>query len=543
MDVDAINAINLDSLKESTIQHINVYADRAQITRLFKVNVAAGQNKVTISSLPNITDRESLRVEARGPVVIHGVASSKVAKKQPDETSPLLEELNGNKEKATDALERYKKALKAIDGYMDKIDVQYLDISKLGEAMEIYDTTEEKWDAKIRQVNKEIEAIEGEMTEEEERLENAVGNKELRTRVVVGLFAESATEIEIVLIYAVSHSSWEPSYDIRANLQNPEAPVKVVYKASITQQTGETWENAPITLETATPTFDLELPYLDIWKISETMSAAATRRLSVGGKRARKILADPDDLDYAPHKATVVTSKGNVNATFRIPGKSTIPSNEEAHDVTIAELQLDANMSWMCIPKGDDQVHLKATIKNSSEYTFLAGSSNVYVDQSFIASSLVPRVSPQEVFECLLGLDPSIRLSESGFYNKSRVHSFSQRITVHNTKIVNVEGIKIVDHIPVSQDANISINLISPALTLPKASASGSEGKVSIPASVQVSEGVVAKWRERLGYSAESLGENGQLEWVCSIPALGKVNLLLQWDVTAPHTTHVYGLY
>ena len=59
------------------------------------------------------------------------------------------------------------------------------------------------------------------------------------------------------------------------------------------------------------------------------------------------------------HISTVVTSKGNVNATFEIPGKITIPSDNEQHNVTIAELDLEATMSWVCVPKGDTRVHLK----------------------------------------------------------------------------------------------------------------------------------------------------------------------------------------
>ena len=38
---------------------------------------------------------------------------------------------------------------------------------------------------------------------------------------------------------AVSHASWEAGYDIRVNMQEPGAPVKVIYKAAIKQITGE----------------------------------------------------------------------------------------------------------------------------------------------------------------------------------------------------------------------------------------------------------------------------------------------------------------
>ena len=45
----------------------------------------------------------------------------------------------------------------------------------------------------------------------------------------------------------------------------------------------------------------------------------------------------------------------------------------------------------------------KAKVKNLSDYTLLPGKANVYVNESFIAQSKVPAVSPQESFRCPLG--------------------------------------------------------------------------------------------------------------------------------------------
>jgi len=39
-----------------------------------------------------------------------------------------------------------------------------------------------------------------------------------------------------------------------------------------------------------------------------------------------------------------------------------------------------------------------------------------------------------------------------------------------------------------------------------------------------------------------ALGKDGMLEWVCAIPALGKVNLLLEWEVTNNPETRIVGL-
>ena len=55
---------------------------------------------------------------------------------------------------------------------------------------------------------------------------------------------------------------------------------------------------------------------------------------------------------------TTITSKGNVSATFTVPGTITIPSDNSAHNVTITQLKLDATMSWIAVPKIDARVRL-----------------------------------------------------------------------------------------------------------------------------------------------------------------------------------------
>jgi len=129
-------------------------------------------------------------------------------------------------------------------------------------------------------------------------------------------------------------------------------------------------------------------------------------------------------------------------------------------------------------------------------------------------------------------------VSQSGFYNKCTTHAFTQTITIHNTKSVGIEKLKITDNIPVSQDANITVNLISPGLTIPLPSTTASK---TTPSSVTVANGIVAQWSGS-GSDVNALGRDGLLDWVCSIPAHAKNNLLLQWEVSTTQKIAIQGL-
>ena len=56
-----VNVIELDSVADSTISGVSVYSSRAEITRVFKFNIATGQNQLHISGLPRVLDPDSLR--------------------------------------------------------------------------------------------------------------------------------------------------------------------------------------------------------------------------------------------------------------------------------------------------------------------------------------------------------------------------------------------------------------------------------------------------------------------------------------------------
>jgi len=73
--------------------------------------------------------------------------------------------------------------------------------------------------------------------------------------------------------------------------------------------------------------------------------------------------AGEPDMDYA---GLDVTSKGGASATFKVPGLVTIPSDYAVHNFTIVQLDLEAEMSWISVPKVDARVHLKVRLPSPS---------------------------------------------------------------------------------------------------------------------------------------------------------------------------------
>jgi hypothetical protein len=63
---------------------------------------------------------------------------------------------------------------------------------------------------------------------------------------------------------------------------------------------------------------------------------------------------DPDMLK----RTMLVASKGDINASFIVPGLISVPSDGASHNVTVCELALDSVMSWVSVPKKNSKAHL-----------------------------------------------------------------------------------------------------------------------------------------------------------------------------------------
>ena len=190
---------------------------------------------------------------------------------------------------------------------------------------------------------------------------------------------------------AVHNASWSALYDVRVSMNKTHKPVELFYKASITQSTGESWDDVPIILETATPTDNVTIPKLDPWRVSvyaPPRPPPPPRPMS-GAMRARSVMplteeveedsdedmgfglfddgpvAQPTPAARMAVNSALVVSQGNITATFRVPGRTTVPSDGAFHSVTIAKLDLDAVVEWVAVPKKDPRTHLKVSRPSS----------------------------------------------------------------------------------------------------------------------------------------------------------------------------------
>ncbi|KDQ13205.1 hypothetical protein BOTBODRAFT_133795 [Botryobasidium botryosum FD-172 SS1] len=560
------NVLKFVSADVSAITNVSLYGSRAEITRVAKLDLKAGQNRVTITGLPGVMLEKTLRVEGRGSATIHDVTISTTPSNE--ESFPELEALKSEKKVIESSQYRVSKRLEALESFLTTLSAKGNSIAQVTEVLTGYETEAAALQNQSYDLDRRLTELDRRVGEEENRTRIQSPSGELNKQVTVAIFARAEGPVELVLIYAVSRASWRAAYDTRvttANTKDDSTPVDLIYKALISQSTGEDWTDVPVVLETASPTFGLSIPELTPHTLRVYHPQPVYRSAHSAVRKPLAPRASTSSVAYflAPsypsppmacpivEQEAMVTSAGNVTATFTIPGRSNIPSDGEDHQVTIAKLKLEARLQWVAVPSMSLQTHLKANIKNASEYTFLPGETSVYLDGSFISNSPVPPVSPEESFDCPLGVDSSIRLtyhprttraSKSGFYTKTQTHAYAQRITVFNTRTQPVDNVTVLAQVPVSQDAAITVKISKPALP-PPAPGSGSAQQVLSDGpsgsgaggsgTVRVSPDVAAEWED---------GQEGRLKWTAKLAPQEKLLLELEWEVSAPVGTPIVGL-
>ncbi|CCA74226.1 hypothetical protein PIIN_08179 [Serendipita indica DSM 11827] len=555
-------------------------ADRAEVSRMFDVQLKEGQNEIDISQLPTVLDEDSIRVDGIGEgAIISDVIYHPPAQRQRSSRSS--------------ASTGHKKAIMA--KYSDTLKSADTTSIQLGEFLDLYSEKQTAINQKISLLQEKIEGKEDEISEQRKiQLIDSEGKKRA-VRITILVHAAKDGAAKICLKYLVSRASWAPLYDLRASIGPTKTEISLQYRATVTQRTGEDWGDVELTLSTASPQLASEIPKLTPQWLNPIVNywagkgkqlhldsgrgfAKASPRMAK--RRIRSRSSDEEDEEEAEEDIRrpfdipqALSIEGAISTSFVIDGLSTIPSDtdstSQAHKVAVAVVDLTAELEWIAVPREQPSAFLQARVKNTSQYMFLPGRANIFLDDNFVAKSEIEHVSPNESFSCSLGVDPQVKMtyhprtkktrSQGGLLSsKAITTAYHQKMTIRNTRSTPVKRLLVRDQVPVSGDQQIKVTLLDPSNiefngrntisaatdTTNKRSSMmvGSENRLQVPKEVQIGRGVSVRWKvsddELMSDAATSVGldgaREGMIEWVCELGAGQATDLTLSWEVTAP---------
>ena len=263
--------------------------------------------------------------------------------------------------------------------------------------------------------------------------------------------------------------------------------------AEITQNTGEDWNNVNVELTTARPSVSARPAEPRPWIIGLQQDVG---RFNARGGRGGDITLMLDGLNL-DEKAKIehmpVTNVSDVlrttsgfvrqnretqwavsdvteqmiSTSFVLPRRENILGNNTSKKVSVKAVKMAGDTEYFANPRQGPYAYLKAKMKNMTNFPFLEGPANVFLDGNYVHSTLIPLSVSGEEFDLYLGIDDKIRIDrrlvekfndESGLLsNKDRVR-YSYKITVENYKKIATK-ITVLDQYPVSQSDQIEVKL------------------------------------------------------------------------------------
>lgn len=486
----------------SHITQVTVFTDRAQITRIATVTIKKGENKVAFDQLPDSIIEKSVQVNGNGNATLNDIKFKKVYYEEyPHEKVKTLHgkisELQKSQAEISDAIEIARKEKSFVENIASKLTAEnsseqasqpILDPEKWIKMVDFYRSKNEKLSAEIRELNRKNADLQNSLNKYKNELKEIGANQsKKRNQVQVDLETdEPETEMVLELKYITYGASWYPFYDLRASSTHKK--VDIAYNAMVTQTTGENWEDANVKISTAQVQVSGKIPelnpwYIDFYRPPVERSAMVRRKSKMSFKESAKTSGNEkfdDFMDAAMPKKKAEKPKmktkqakaetGATSVVFNIPGRNSINSDNIPHKLSIIMRELPAEFFYTTVPKISPFAYLKTEITNDTEFPFLEGETNIFLDGSFVANSNLKLVAPKQKFEASLGVDEGIKVEhklinkfrkDKGFMSKKQNTVYEYEILITNNK-TDKQKIAVIDQLPISQNNEIQVELIKP---------------------------------------------------------------------------------
>lgn len=461
------------SAKVSTVV---VYPDRAQVTREQTVT-CRGPTSARFEAVPLAAAADSLRARATGATV-EGLISEEYTREEAhrEERARLETRLGAilREEKAhNDAVARVSDLRTLANGYtdvaVDRITRELTASSKpdpraweaaLDSALAVRQramTEALEASARLRALEKQRSQVEAEMemlrldTERQER------------RVEVRLSCPEGTRARVELTYLVGQVSWTPSYEARAN-ENTRT-MELTTLATVRQATGEDWTEAKLVLSTAQPQRDATLPAI------RPLTVFAEERA-----KERRVLVRRDEQPQHAHAGgtdNTARSKGlesvpqGLSVQLVAPTPVSIPGDDSAVRVQVAQTRLKAAFHWRTIPKLHPVVFRVARLNNAAAFPLLPGDVDLYRGTGFIGRQSLEHVAQGAPFELTFGVEEGLRVERrvveelqrpKGLFKDTQRFRYAYQFTLNNLR-AHPEEVELSEHFPVSELEDVKVEL------------------------------------------------------------------------------------
>lgn len=478
----AYNTAQAQTRQKVSIEKVTVFLNGAEIESSSRLNLPQGESEVLFTNIAGNIVQQSISVGVGGNVAVQSataqndylVSNNLSPKAQGIKDSiELLDQqvqlLNDKKAVLNEQLSVIKENRK-VTGSNTGLSVAELQklLDLINAKMNGLLAEGHTLDRQSNKINERLALLNRQLDEERKRDFQPGG------QLLVKFYAPAATAANVTISYVTPNASWSPSYDLRVDKIN--APVKLIYKANIIQNSGVKWENVKLSLSTGNPNEGAEAPVMSPWYLSFYQPAPMLYRSNAkvmlnavpaaaeGAAYGDSVTMDMEAKARPSLGDYVQVDNSGLNTVFDIDLNYTIPSDGQEHLVAVKDYQLSATYRYYVAPKLDRDAFLQARITNWEDLNLMPASTNIFYEGAYVGQGYIDMRNVKDTLNLSLGRDKKIIVRRENDKNYRSVktiganvrRSFGYTIEVRNTKKESIDLV-VLEQFPVSNDKDISI--------------------------------------------------------------------------------------
>lgn len=483
----------------SKIDRVTVYPDGAVVTRLGKASLLEGVSQIVLRGLPASVDPASIRVEAQGDgsFAIGAVDVRQV----PGEARPALDQalegkirlLQGEKAKLAGEISAIEAKRATIENFgkvgPDKLGEggKVLPVSDWPAVFDAIGTALVKVQGELLTLRNRISDLDAEIAALEKARPLAPRAGQPRRDVAIAVEAKAPVAADIAVSYRVAGASWLPVYEARLTTGSANAAeIAFTRRAELRQRTGEDWNEVAVELSTTRSAQGTRAPELTPLRIAfyeppvvYEERARLQRQDSERTARSPALAIAPAPVTpeqalgaAEPKKAEVQTasvSAGAYQASFKVPGRITVPQDGSSKAVVLTQGKVKPELSARATPELEEKAYLEASFNHEDEAPLLAGEVYLHRDGAYIGKGRLGQVAPGDKVELGFGADDRLKVTrvpvrrrenDSGWLGSTRTDQREFKTVV---KSLHAQPVKltVTERVPFSENSAITVELLS----------------------------------------------------------------------------------
>ena len=486
---------------KSTIDAVAVYPDAALVSRIVEADLPAGSTSLVFKNLPVGLDPNSLRVtgESAGGLAI-GAVEARVAAQEikpvDNAAEARLKILRGEREAMQVTLAALQAKLSMIQRFAsvgpEKLspDAKPLEIAQWGNAFDTIASGLAKTGEELRLATLRTREIDEDIRLIEISRQAPPAKASPAREVSVALEAGAAGKARLTLTYRIAGAGWRPLYDARLDTGGAgrAAALELVRRASVTQRTGEDWNDVALSVSTTRTQRGIGAPDMQPLRVgfyevplamappAPMTTAQMPGRAKIGDKPDANAMdaimpAAPVQLEKAREQQASLDA-GAYQVAFQVPGRISVSTDGAAKTFRLASRQFNPSLQAKAVPALDETAYLEAHFINDEAVPLLPGQVNIFRDGTYAGTGKVALVAPGDGVDLGFGADDRVKVTrvpvkrkenEPTWFGQTKTEVREFKTVVKNLHDFTMK-VAIVDQIPFSENSAIVVEL-QPATT------------------------------------------------------------------------------